>query len=347
MSPTPHLSIVIPAWNEAGVIGPTLRRIKAVVAERPELTHRVEIIVVSDGSTDSTYQEAVTEIGDVISGRVVQLLQNVGSHAALRCGLEHARGDHVALLAADGQDPPESLPEMLEAFADENVAVVWGRRIARRHDDWFHRMTSAAYYRIFRRLTGMEYPPAGLDFVMLRRVVVDAVLTHRERNTSLFLLIFNLGLTDAYVDYERGERALGTSRWSFRARCKLAIDMLTTFSAAPIRVLSVTGVLVGALGVIVGGITVIRALVTDIPASGWASLMVVTSVMSGIMLIALGLLGEYMWRTLDEVRQRPLYFVAREAVVDGSNPSVEAVGPATPRRAASGQRSASADVETR
>jgi dolichol-phosphate mannosyltransferase len=313
-----HLSIVIPAWNEAGVIGPTLQRIKAIVAAHPELVGRVEVIVVSDGSTDGTYREAVAEIGDVVSGRVVQLLQNVGSHAAIRAGMEHAHGDFVALLAADGQDPPELLPEMLEAFADEDVCVVWGRRLARVHDDRFHSLTSATYYRIFRRLTGMEYPAAGLDFVVLRRVVVEAVLSHRERNTSLYLLIFNLGLPDAYVDYERGERALGTSRWSFRARCKLAIDMLTTFSAAPIRVLSVTGVIVGMLGVVLGGVTVIRALFTDIPVSGWASLMVVTSIMSGIMLIALGLLGEYVWRTLDEVRQRPLYFVAREAVVDAN-----------------------------
>ncbi len=306
------LSVVIPAWNEAGVIGSVLDRLSAVAASTPKLAGRVEVIVVSDGSADGTFDEAVAHLGD--HGRVLQLVKNAGSHVAIRCGLEYASGEYVAILSADGQDPPELLPDMIEAFGSD-VSVVWGRRIARAHDSRISRFAAGIYYRLFRRLTGLNIPPSGIDFAVMRRTVVDAVLQHRERNTSLFLLIFNLGFPEAYVDYERGERAGGESRWTFRARAKLATDMLTTFSAAPIRLLSLAGTLIGLFGLLVGGVALVRGLLGQVPVSGWSSLMVVTSVMSGLMLIALGFLGEYVWRTLDEVRARPRFLVGRETVV--------------------------------
>ena len=153
----------------------------------------------------------------------------------------------------------------------------------------------------------------GYDFVMFSRPVLDALFQYRERNASIFLLIFNLGFGQTAVGYVREARAGGSTGWTFRKRAKLAIDMLTGFSAAPIRVVSAVGILIGALGFVFGGITVVRGLLGHIPAEGWASLMVMTALMGGMILVALGFIGEYLWRALDEVRGRPLYLGAEAA----------------------------------
>lgn len=310
---SPILSVVLPAYNEQGVIGATLEDLRKATLAAPELAGSVEVVVVSDGSTDDTFEEATAALDDNdLPGMVVQLATNVGSHAAIRSGLRHARGEHVAVIAADGQDPPALLAEMLEAMRP-GIDVVWGERENRRNDPALSRLISRAYYGFFRRMTGMDYPPQGYDFVMFSRRVLDALFQYRERNASIFLLIFNLGFGQTAVGYVRGARAGGSSGWTLRKRAKLAIDMLTAFSAAPIRVVSAAGVAIGVFGVIFGGITVVRGLLGHIPAEGWASLMVMTALMGGMILVALGFIGEYLWRTLDEVRARPLYLEARAA----------------------------------
>jgi dolichol-phosphate mannosyltransferase len=306
----PLVSIVMPAHNEGGVIAGTLGRVGSVVAGDPLLAGRVEVIVVSDGSTDGTFAEARGALGPDLPGAVVELVANTGAHAAMRCGLEHARGENAVIMAADGQDPPEALPEMLRALRP-GIDVVWGSRCDRANDRAGARWLAGAYYRMFRVLTGLDYPPSGLDFLIFRRRVVDAVLARSARNASLYLLIYNLGFPQAYVEYERGRRSGGASSWTLRKRVKLAVDMLTGFSAAPIRVASLLGLLVGLFGIVLGGVTLLRAALGEVPVSGWASLMVVSSFSSGLLLIAVGFLGEYTWRILDEVRGAPPFLEGR------------------------------------
>lgn len=307
----PLISIVLPAHDEAGVIGGTLRRIAAL---RSQLEGRIEAVVVSDGSTDDTFEEARRGLDGELPGVLVELATNVGSHAAIRCGLRYATGEYVAIMAADGQDPPEILPAMLRELRSP-VDVVWGRRRDRANDAGNARRTATAFYRIFRLLTGLDYPPSGLDFLVARRRVIEAVLESSARNSSLTLLIYNLGFAQAFVDYSRGARGGGRSSWTLRKRAKLAVDMLTSCSAAPIRMASLTGVLACLAGIALGVATVVRAAVGDVPVSGWATLMVVSSLASGSMLMAIGLLGEYVWRILDEVRGAPPFVEARHACV--------------------------------
>ena len=310
------LSVVLPAHDEAGVIGKTLSRIAALAGPGSELAGPIEVIVVSDGSTDSTYEEALGALGSELRGTVVELVSNAGSHAAIRCGLRYATGDFIAIMAADGQDPPEELPAMLSVMR-ATVDVVWGRRSHRANDRPGARRAAGAYYRIFRLLTGLDYPPSGLDFVVARRRVIEAVLERSTRNASLFLLIYNLGFAQTFVDYERGTRAGGRSSWTLRKRVKLAIDMLTSFSAAPIRIASLAGIAAGLVGIVLGSVTLVRAALGAVPVSGWSSLMVVSSFTSGLMLVAIGFLGEYVWRILDEVRGAPPYIEARQECVTG------------------------------
>jgi polyisoprenyl-phosphate glycosyltransferase len=313
----PLLSIVIPAHDEAVVVGTTLSRIAALASPGSELAGRIEVIAVSDGSTDGTYEEARRALGSELRGTVVELVSNAGSHAAIRCGLRYATGEFIAVMAADGQDPPEELPAMLSAL-HAPVDVVWGRRRHRANDRAGARRAAAAYYRIFRLLTELDYPPSGLDFLVARARVIEAVLQRSTRNGSLFLLIYNLGFAQTFVDYERGTRTGGRSSWTLRKRVKLAIDMLTSFSAAPIRIASLVGIVGGLAGIALGSVTVVRAAFGDVPVSGWASLMVVSSFTSGLMLVAIGFLGEYMWRILDEVRGAPPFIEARHEHVIGA-----------------------------
>jgi dolichol-phosphate mannosyltransferase len=308
----PKISVVLPAYNEATSIVSTLDRILQMARSHLSSAADLEVVVVSDGSSDATFDKAAEHLAGGNGGSVIQLVRNVGSHSAIRCGLDHAKGEIVIIMAADGQDPPEIIPELLAAL-QPGIDVVWGQRRSRDHDPILTRLLAGTYYRLFRTLTGFDYPPSGFDFVAMRRLVVEALLSYQERNTSVFLLIFNLGFSQTSIEYERGQRQDGSSGWTFRKRAKLAVDMLTAFSAAPIRLLSLTGVIVGAFGLIFGGITMVRGLLGQIPISGWASLMVISSLMSGLMLMALGFLGEYVWRTLDEVRGRPLYLEGRRA----------------------------------
>jgi polyisoprenyl-phosphate glycosyltransferase len=303
----PLLSVVVPAHDEAAVIRRTLGRLAAVAEE---LDGAVEVIVVSDGSRDDTFEIARRELERGLAGTVIELVTNAGSHAAIRCGLRYASGDYVAIMAADGQDPPEALPAMLREFRPQ-VDVVWGRRRDRSADRRGARMLAAAYYRLFRVLTGLDYPPAGLDFLVARRRVVLALLEHSHRNASLFLTVFNLGFAQAYVDYDRGVRAGGSSSWTLRKRVKLALDMLTGCSPAPLRIVAGAGMTVSLAGVALGLVT----LAGGAGATGWAALMVVTSITSGLVMLAVGLMGEYVWRTLDEVRAGPPFIEARHAHV--------------------------------
>jgi glycosyltransferase involved in cell wall biosynthesis len=307
----PLLSIVLPAHNEADTIGATLSRIAALGVAEPDLARRIEVIVVSDGSTDTTFAEACDGLRRGLAGTVVELVANAGSHAAIRCGLRYASGEFVAIMAADGQDPPEALPAMLRRCRGP-VDVVWGRRRARRNDRAGARLAAAAYYRTFRLVTGLNYPASGLDFLMVRQRVIETVLGCSARNSSLFLLIYNLGFAQAFVDYERAARDAGRSSWTLRKRVKLAVDMLTSCSAAPIRIVSLVGVVVGLAGIGLGGVALLRAALENTQIPGWAPLMMVGSFTSAAVLLVIWLLGEYVWRILDEVRRPPPFIEARQ-----------------------------------
>jgi polyisoprenyl-phosphate glycosyltransferase len=309
-APRPLLSIVLPAHNEADIIRATLARISALAVEA-ELGGRIEVIVVSDGSTDETFAEAREALRRGLPGTVVDLAVNAGSHVAIRCGLRYATGQLVAIMAADGQDPPEALPTMLRR-CHIPVDVVWGRRRERRNDPASVRLAAGVYYRFFRLMTGLDYPPSGLDFVVARRRVIDALLEQSARNNSVMLSIYNLGFAQAFVDYERGARRGGSSSWNLCKRAKLALDMLSSCSAAPIRIAALPGIVACLVGVVLGGVSLLRAAVGNTPVPGWAAVMVTSALAGGSILVGIGLLGEYAWRILDELRGAPPFIVARD-----------------------------------
>ena len=290
------LSIVTPAYNEE----PNLRVLYARLASVLNGMDW-EWIVVDDHSNDQTLR-AVAEIAR--SDRRVQgirLARNSGSHTAIACGLGHARGQAAIVMAADLQDPPELLPRLIDEW-NVGAQVVWAARGCAGP-------TSRLYYLLMRRLAGIQQmPPAGADFFLLDRAVIDGLRQFHEQHTSVLALIHWMGFRQATVTFEKGPRLHGRSGWTLAKKTALLIDSITAFTFAPIRFMTYTGFAIAIAGLLYAGFVIVHS-ITGRPVQGWASLMVAVLVLGGFQMLMMGVLGEYAWRSLNESRRRPRYLI--------------------------------------
>lgn len=302
MTPNPdvRLSVITPAFNEAGNLDLLHRRLAAALsANRVEW----EWLIVDDHSSDSTF-DIVRELASRDSRvRGLRLTRNYGSHTAIACGLHHASGDAAFVLAGDLQDPPETVAALLREWRG-GAQVVWAvrRQVASRGLDF-----SRLYYFIMRHIVGMkEMPASGADVFLADRVVVEAFRTFTERHVSVLALVTWMGYQQAFVEYEKQPRHSGQSGWTLRKKIKLVIDSITGFSEFPIRVCSWFGMaLLGAAALVaLRG----NAMMPDL-GEGILIVLAVVLGLSGVQLLALGIVGEYVWRGLEETRRRPPYLI--------------------------------------
>ncbi len=296
------LTLVTPAFNEALNLGGLHARIRTTM---DTLGQDWEWIVVDDHSTDNTFDvlRAVAETDPRVRG--LRLARNEGSHVAITAGLHHARGDAAVVLAADLQDPPETIGAMLAAWRG-GAQVVWGTR-REQPGAPAHAGFAAIYYWIMRRLVGVTaLPERGADFFLADRVVLDAFAQHAERQISVFALVAWMGFRQATIEYDKQPRAAGRSGWTTARKVALVADSVTAFSALPVRFVTATGVLLLATGLVCGLAWVLRGGFRLGLGSGLAAL-------SGLHLTALGVVGEYVWRTLELARRRPVYLVEGHA----------------------------------
>ena len=301
------LSIVVPLLNEVENLPVLYQRLDEV--GRGALKDvELEMLFVDDGSQDGSYQLLCDLARDDPRVRVIKLSRNFGSHGAVLAGFHHASGDYVTILAADLQDPPEDLARLLDR-AKEGFDVVWAVR-AQRNDPALSVALARVYYFIMRKVALPNYPPQGFDFVLLSRRVIDSVFDRAERNTSLFGQVVWAGFSQTSIDYEKAARRQGRSKWTLAKKIKLAIDSVVAFSSLPIRTISLMGIGVFFLGLLYAGFIVFHRLTSGVPVEGWASLMVAVLLLSGFQMLMLGVIGEYLWRTLDEARLRPPYLIA-------------------------------------
>jgi dolichol-phosphate mannosyltransferase len=271
-----------------------------------------EWIIIDDSSSDDTFAaaEAIAVLDD--RARVFRFSRNFGSHAATICGLDHARGDCAVVMASDLQDPPETIPSLLAQWT-AGSHVVWAIRAQREGESRGTIAFSLFYYWMMRKLAGLnEMPATGADFVLLDRQVIDAICRFPEQNASFFALVAWMGFRQTAISYEKQARLHGRSSWTFRKKVKLVVDSLTSFTYQPVRWMSLMGLIVSVLGVIYAIIVVLNAFFGT-PAEGWTSLMVVVLFLGGGQMFMLGVLGEYIWRGLDEARRRPRYLIERMA----------------------------------
>ena len=299
------ITIVTPAYNEAENI-PLLYERFISVFEKEGINW--EWIIIDDHSGDQTYPTAARLSQNDARVSAFRFSRNFGSHMALRCGLEHAIGDCVVGMAADMQDPPDLIPQLLSRW-NGGAHVVWAARSARQGEKRSTLLFSRWYHRIMRDVVGLKQMPLdGADFFLLDRKVVNAVNQFREKNVSLFALISWLGFDQQTVAYDKHARQHGRSGWSLEKKLKMAVDSMTSFSYRPIRFMTYTGFTLSFLAFVYLLVVLINYL-SGVAPQGWTSQMAAILLIGGLQMMMFGILGEYIWRSLDESRRRPPYII--------------------------------------
>lgn len=318
---TRTLTVVVPAFNEAETIDAFHERLLTVLAG---LEERWEVLYVDDGSADDTvsciagFRKADPRVG------LVRLSRNFGKEIAITAGLDHATGDAVVVMDADLQDPPELIVEMVAEWR-AGWDVVYGRRSAREGDSLLKRLTAHGFYRLMRRVSDTAIPEDVGDFRLMDRRVVEALGRLRERNRFMKGLFSWVGFRQRELPYRREARHAGQSKWSYWRLWNYAIDGITSFTAAPLKIATYLGLLTAFGAFVYGAWIIIKTLVYGADVPGYPSLMVVILFLGGIQLIALGVIGEYLGRLFMESKHRPLYLIDRfEAPGSEKGASVEA-----------------------
>jgi len=328
------LSAVVPMYDEEAVLPLFASRLRPVldgmVADGQLDSY--EVLAVDDGSRDATPVLLLKERRAWPQLRVVRLRANSGHQAALSAGLALARGQWIASLDADLQDPPEVLPEMLAAARESSADVVYGVRSDRSTDSTFKRVTARAYYGLMRRLIGTHVAADAGDFRLMSRATVDAVNTLPEHNRVLRLVIPALGFPSAEVTYRREARAAGTTHYPLSRMIRLTVDSLTGFSIAPLRMATWFG-LGGALltGLLFAYAVIAFILGQTVP--GWTSMFVAVAGVGAVQLLCLGMLGEYVGRLYTQMQGRPSYHIAHDSLDDPAPLLVSQDGRAAARSA--------------
>jgi dolichol-phosphate mannosyltransferase len=303
-----RLSIVVAAFNEEGNLPLLYDRLLKL--DWAELSLEPEFIFVDDHSNDRT--------PDILAGmaaadtrvKVLRFSKNFGSHKAFSAGLECSTGDAAVVLAADLQDPPETIPLLVDKWR-AGARVVWAVRGSREGETFVTKFLSRLYYKLMRRFAEVRPPPAGADFLLVDRSVVEQLRAAPEKHTSLISLIQWMGFEQDQIVYDKSARFSGRSKWTLRKKIKLAVDTFVSFSYAPVRLASLCGVLFAFSGFLYAAAIALRAIFLGREVQGWSSLMCVLLIVSGVQLLILGILGEYLWRTFDESRGRPRFIVEK------------------------------------
>ena len=298
------VSVVVPVYFNAESLPKLAARLRAI-AEAADWD--MEVIFVDDGSQDPSWERIVEITRSWPRARGVRLTRNFGSQMAITAGLAEATGAAAAILSADLQEPPELLPEMVAAWRQGATAVLAVRKS--RPEGWTTRAAAGFYYRTLRRLAFEQMPAGGFDCFLIGRPAIDFLVGSREIHTSLPGLLLWGGFATALVPYDRAAREDGESRWTLGKKLKYFVDAVVSFSYAPLRWMSVAGAILALAAFAYAVFLVAYKVFHGQPIAGWTSLMVVLAFFSGVQLLCLGILGEYLWRTLDASRARKGFLV--------------------------------------
>ncbi len=305
-----NISVVVPAYNESDNIKTTIQELLSIIRSIHDV-EKIQIIIVDDHSSDNTYNVVEQLQEKEISS--LRLSRRSGSHTAIRAGLREATGDVILCISADGQDDASCFEKMLDKWRD-GAQIVWALRDNREDETFISKISAQFFYKILKWLGGhadSKFDLSRADFYLLDRAVVNAINACIERNTSLFGLIVWLGFNQDFVEYKRRFRRYGKSKWNFRSRIRLAKDWIVAFSGIPLRLITVIGFLFAAMGFLFS-IYLFLVYLLSKNVQGWTSIMVGILVLGGIQMMMLGIMGEYLWRNLDESRRRPLFFIEKK-----------------------------------
>jgi polyisoprenyl-phosphate glycosyltransferase len=298
-------SIVVPIYNEEESFAELITRLGEVM---DRLDGPAEVILVDDGSRDSSYQLMTQANRDDPRFKMIQLSRNFGHQVAITAGMDAAAGQAVVIIDADLQDPPEVILEMAARW-QEGYEVVYAVRQHREGETRFKTGTATVFYNLLRRLADVEQPVDVGDFRLVDRKALDAFLLMREHNRYVRGMFSWIGFRQAAVPYERASRHAGTSKYPLRKMIKFAADGFVGFSTAPLRFALMAGMIISVAAVGYGIVAIVLKLagLHDVP--GYASLLVTITFLSGVQLVVMGMVGQYVARVYDETRNRPLYLI--------------------------------------
>jgi len=302
-----ELSLIVPVYNEDAAIALFVDRVVPIL-DATGLDH--EIVFVDDGSRDGTVAAIAAARAANPAVKLLSLSRNFGKEAAMTAGLEWASGDAVIPMDVDLQDPPELIHEFVRLWRD-GFDVVFGQRVARDTDTGAKRLSAGLFYRIFNAVAAQPIDANAGDFRLMSRRVVDDILKLRERNRFMKGLFSWVGYKSAAVPYERPARAAGDSKFNYWKLWNFALDGITSFSTAPLRVWTYVGGTVALAALVYTIVITGRTLLFGRDVPGYASLMVVILVLGAVQLVSLGIIGEYLGRLYMEAKQRPIYLLQR------------------------------------
>ena len=302
------VTILVPAYNEQEVLHLLYDRLEKLMNENTN--YDFEVLLVNDGSKDKTF-EIMQELREKDKRFCyLNLSRNFGKETAMIAGLDYCKGDAVVIIDADLQDPPELIPEMIK-YWEEGYDDVYAKRKSREGETWLKKFTSKMYYRVLQGFTRIEIQKDTGDFRLLDRRCVEALKSMRENQRYTKGLFSIIGYNKKEILYDRDPRAAGQTKWNYGKLIDLSIDGITSFTTSPLRWAALIGCGVSVIGFVYMLYIIIKTIVTGIDVPGYASLMVVILFLGGIQLIFLGIIGEYLGRTFNESKHRPLYFVER------------------------------------
>jgi glycosyltransferase involved in cell wall biosynthesis len=303
--PNLKISVVVPVFNEQEVLPEFHRRLSDVLKKLP---FRHEIIYINDGSRDGSLDIMMalrqTDPGVVI----LDLSRNFGKEIAMTAGLDHACGDAVIVIDADLQDPPELIPELIKRWR-EGYDVVCAKRTTRDGETWFKKATATLFYRLIQRVSRVRIPEDVGDFRLLSRRAVDALGKLREQHRFMKGLFAWIGFRQIAVPYRRDPRFAGETKWNYWKLWNFALEGITSFTVAPLKIAMYSGSLIAALAFFYAIIIIGKTILFGDPVKGYPSLIVVVLFLGGVQLVCMGILGEYVGRMFNETKGRPLYFI--------------------------------------
>lgn len=312
----PGISVVSPAYNEQEVLEEFYRRVTCVLSD---LGCPYEIVLVNDGSKDRTLALMHELHRKDPHVAIVDLSRNFGKEIALSAGLDHTRGDVVIILDSDLQDPPELIPQMLEGWR-EGYEIVYGVRSQRDGETWLKKTSASAFYRLIQRVSRVRIPRDTGDFRLMTRRTICEMQKLREQHRFMKGLFAWIGFPSKPMLYRRAPRAAGETKWNYWNLFNLAVEGITSFTIAPLKIATYVGLSIAGIAMIFATVVIWKTLMYGDPVRGYPSLMVVVLFLGGVQLISVGVLGEYIGRIFNEVKMRPLYLVNR-VLKSNLNPS--------------------------
>jgi dolichol-phosphate mannosyltransferase len=306
-----NLSIVIPIHNEEENLPILVERVGKVLHDMGESD--AELILVNDGSADASLELMKAASRDKSFVEFISLSRNFGHQQAITAGLDYASGKQIIIMDGDLQDPPELIPELI-AKANEGYKVVYAKRRKRKDEWWAKRLSAKMFYRVLHAITSIDIPLDTGDFRLIDRTVLDQLKGMSEYNKFLRGQISWLGFSQSYVLFDRDGRMHGEASYTFKKLAKLALDGITSFSNFPLKLASWMGFVVSGVAFLILLYAHIAKLMFMVPINGWTSLMIVVSFLGGIQLLTLGIIGEYISRINEEVRNRPVYVVDEKSL---------------------------------